>query len=216
MCAKTSAASAGCCVKSLSRLTSSPPWPPSKTAPKTVPMPMMSVPRCACRTVGATSVVVRRSNAQAVTDRADRSTVIALPVRAHPQGAMAATTAAVAHPVRPATDHLWIAAPAPTAPAQTDHRATDHHRQIGRKGIVGRRVETARMCPIDRCNRHNRRVRVANYAKSAVPAIRAPTALAPAAIDRRVIDHKGIDHCDRAEIGRSCAQSSVIVSHQSD
>ena len=126
-----------------------------------------------------------------------------------------------AHPVRPATDHLRIAAqaataPAPTAPPQTDHRATDHHRQIGRKGIVGRRVETARMCPIDRCNRHNRRVRVANYAKSAVPAIRAPTALAPAAIDRRVIDHKGIDHRDRAEIGRSYAQSSVIVSHQSD
>jgi hypothetical protein len=60
-------------------------------------------------------------------------------------------------------------------------------------------------------------VTVSNYAKSAVPVIRALTALARTVIDRRVgIGHKGIDHCDRAEIGRSYAQSSVIVSHQSD
>jgi hypothetical protein len=73
------------------------------------------------------------------------------------------------------------------------------------------------MCPIDLRNRYNRRVTVSNCAKSAVPAIRAPTALARTVIDRRVgTDHKGIDHRDRAEIDRLYAQSNVIVSRQSD
>ena len=53
---------------------------------------MMSGQRCACRTAGVTSAAVHSSNAQAATDRADRSTVIVLPVQAHPQGAMAAST----------------------------------------------------------------------------------------------------------------------------
>jgi hypothetical protein len=73
------------------------------------------------------------------------------------------------------------------------------------------------MCPIDQLYRHNRRVTESNCAKSAVPAIRAPTALARTVIDRRVgTDHKGIDHRDRAEIDRLYAQSNVIVSRQSD
>jgi hypothetical protein len=73
------------------------------------------------------------------------------------------------------------------------------------------------MCPIDQRNRHNRRVTVSNCAKSAVPAIRAPTALARTVIDRRVgTDHKRIGHHDRAGIGRLCAQSNVKVSQQSD
>ena len=164
-----------------------------------------------CRTGGVTSAVVHRSNAQAATDRADRSTVIAPPAQAHPQGAMAATTAAVVHLDRLATDHLRIAAPASSVLVQIAHRASGQHRQTVHKGIVGRRVQTARMCPIDLHNRHNNRVRVANCAKSAVLVIHAPTARA-----LRGIDLRGIDHHDRAEIGRSCAQSSVIVSHQSD
>jgi hypothetical protein len=126
---------------------------------------------------------------------------------------MAVTTAAVAHPVRPATDHLRIAAPAQTVPAQTAHRASDHHRQIARKGIAAHRVPTGRMCPIDRHNRHNRLVKGSNCAKSAVPVIRAPTAIARTVIDRRVgIDHKGIEHRDRAEIGRLCGPSSATPS----
>ena len=72
------------------------------------------------------------------------------------------------------------------------------------------------MCPIDLCNLHNRRVTVANCAKSAVPVIHAPTACARTVIDLRGIDLRGIDHHDRAEIGRLYAQSSVIVSHQSN
>lgn len=125
---------------------------------------------------------------------------------------MAATSVVVAHPVRLATDHLRIA-----APAQTAHKASCQHRQTARKGIVGRRVLTAPMCPIDRRNRHNRRVTVSNCAKSAVLVIHASTARDLRGIDRRVgIDHKGIEHRDRAEIGRLCAQNNVIASHQSD
>ena len=105
---------------------------------------MTSVQQCACPIAGvmvaATNAAVRRSNAQAATDRTDHSTVIALPVQAHPQSAMAATTAAVAHPVRLATDHLRIAAPAATVLAQIVHKASGRHYQIAHKGIVGRRV----------------------------------------------------------------------------
>jgi hypothetical protein len=87
-----------------------------------------------------TSAAVRRSNALAATDRAVRSTVIVLPVQVHPRGAMAATTAAVVHPVRLATDHLRIAAQAATVLAQIDHRASGQHNQTAHKGIGGRRV----------------------------------------------------------------------------
>jgi hypothetical protein len=105
---------------------------------------MTSVRRCVCPIAGVmvavTSAAVRRSNAQAATDQADHSTVIVLPAQAHPRDAMAATTAAVAHPVRLATDHLRIAAPAATVLAQIVHKASGQHRQTAHKGIVGRRV----------------------------------------------------------------------------
>jgi hypothetical protein len=46
----------------------------------------------------------------------------------------------VAHPVRLATDPLRIAAPAATAPAQIDHKASAQYNQTAHKGIGGRRV----------------------------------------------------------------------------
>jgi hypothetical protein len=69
------------------------------------------------------------------------------------------------------------------------------------------------MCPIDRHNRRNRLVKGSNCVKSAVPVIRAPTAIARTVIDRRgMTAYKGIEHRDRAEIGRLYAQSNATPS----